>query len=317
MRFDVKFSFSIDMYKKEEVYMSYILRGTAGENSDIRFFAAITTDLVEKARKIHNLSPTASAALGRLLSAGVIMGCMLKGEEDNLTISLNGGGPIGNVMVSANSKGNIKGYVSNPQIDLPLNSKGKLDVGGAVGTNGTLNVIKDIGLKEPYVGQVPIKSGEIGDDLAYYFAISEQIPSAVDVGVLVDTDLSIKAAGSLIIQMMPDADPYLADIVTYRIKEIPPLTTLISDGKTAKDILNMLFDDMNLKILEKIDADYVCDCSKERVERALISLGKDELKKIKDQDLKDNNEKLEVCCHFCSNKYYFNRKDIERLIEES
>lgn len=297
--------------------MSYILRGTAGENSDIRFFAAITTDLVEKARKIHNLSPTSSAALGRLLSAGAIMGCMLKGEKDNLTISLNGGGPIGNVMISANSKGNVKGYVSNPQIDLPLNSKGKLNVGGAVGTNGMLNVIKDIGLKEPYVGQVPIKSGEIGDDLAYYFAISEQTPSAVNVGVLVDTDLSIKAAGSLIIQMMPDADPYLADIVTYRIEEIPSLTTLISDGKTAEDILNMLFDDMNLKILEKIDVDYVCDCSKERVERALISLGKDELKKIKDQDLKDNNEKLEICCHFCSNKYYFNREDIEKLIEES
>lgn len=288
--------------------MSYILRGTA-KNGDVRIFAAITTDMVEKARQIHDLSPTACAALGRLLTAGSIMGVMLKGDKDTLTISMNGGGEAGNLVVVANSSGNVKGYISNPHVNPSLNEAGKLDVGGAIGVNGTLNVIKDLGLKEPYSSQVPIRTGEIGDDLAYYFTVSEQTPSAVVVGVMVDRDVTIKAAGGLIIQMMPGSDPLLADIITYRLEEIPPLSTLISDGKSGEDILNMLFDDMDLKIFERYEVDYVCDCSRERVERALISMGNSELESLRE------DENIEVQCHFCNKKYNFTKKDIENLIK--
>lgn len=288
--------------------MSYILRATA-KDGDVRIFAAITTEMVEKARKTHNLSPTASAALGRFLTAGSIMGLMLKGDMDTLTLSINGGGEAGNLVVVANSKGNVKGYISNPFVDPPLNSKGKLDVGGAIGVNGTLNIIKDLGLKEPYSSQVPIRTGEIGDDIAYYFTVSEQTPSAVVVGVKVDTDITIKSAGGLIVQMMPGANPMLGDIITYRLEEIPPLSTLIGDGKSGEDILNMLFDDMDLKILDRIEVDYVCDCSMERVERALISMGRQELESIKEE------ENIEIQCHFCNTRYSFTKKDIESLIQ--
>lgn len=288
--------------------MSYILRATA-KGGDVRIFAAITTEMIEKAREIHSLSPTASAAFGRFLTAGSIMGVMLKSENDTLTLSMNGGGEAGNLVVVANYKGNVKGYISNPFVDPPLNSKGKLDVGGAIGVNGTLNVIKDFGLKEPYSSQVPIRSGEIGDDIAYYFTVSEQTPSAVVVGVKVDTDISIKAAGGLIVQMMPGSNPMLADIITYRLEEIPPLSTLIGDGKSGEDILNMLFDDMELKILDRIEVDYVCDCSRERVERALISMGREELASLKE------DENIEIQCHFCNKKYSFSKKDIEELMK--
>lgn len=291
--------------------MSYVLRGTAS-NGDVRLFAAITTDMVEKARKIHNMSPTASAALGRLMTAGSIMGTMLKDEKDTLTITINGGGPAGNLVVVGGASGNVKGYISNPSVDLPLNEKGKLDVGRAVGKNGMLNVIKDMGLKEPYVGQVPIYTGEIAEDLAYYFTVSEQVPSAVALGVLVDVDTSIKAAGGLIIQMMPNANELIGDIITYRLHEIPPISSLIAEGKTGEDILNLLFDDMDLKIYEKIETDYVCDCSKERVEKALIALGRAELERLKDED-----KHIEIQCHFCNTKYDFDEKDIEKLIESA
>lgn len=287
--------------------MNYILRATA-KDGEVRIFAAITTEMVEKARKTHDLSRTASAALGRLLTAGSIMGVMLKGDKDTLTLSINGGGEAGNLVVVANSKGNVKGYISNPFVDPPRNSKGKLNVGGAIGVNGTLNVIKDLGLKEPYSSQVPIRTGEIGDDIAYYFTVSEQTPSAVVVGVQVE-DEGIKSAGGLIVQMMPGSNPLLADIITYRLEEIPQLSVLIGEGKTGEDILNMLFDDMDLKILEKIEIDYLCDCSKERVERALISMGREELESIKDE------ENIEIQCHFCNTKYSFSKKDIEGLIK--
>lgn len=288
--------------------MGYIVRGTA-KNGDVRVFAAVTTDMVQEARNIHKLSPTAAAALGRLLTAGSIMGVMLKGDSDNLTISMNGGGPLGNLIVCANAKGNVKGYVSNPQVDLPLNNKGKLDVLGAIGKDGVLNVVKDMGLKDPYTGQVPIFTGEVGDDIAYYFTVSEQVPSAVALGVLVDKDTSIKASGGLIIQMMPGADPLLADVITYRLQEIPALSTLIAEGKSGEDILNMLFDDMDLKLHEKISVNYVCDCSRERVEKALIALGLDELQKLRDEE-----EKIELQCHFCDKKYEFTKNDLNTLI---
>jgi len=289
--------------------MAYILRGTA-KDGGVRVFAAITTDMVEKARQIHDMSPTASAALGRLMTASSIMGIMLKGENDILTLSMNGGGEAGNLVVSSNSKGNVKGYISNPHVDLQVKDNGKLDVGGAVGKDGFLNVVKDLGMREPYVGQVPISTGEIGDDLAYYFVTSEQVPTAVAVGVLVDTDLSIKASGGLIVQMMPDQDEMLADIITYRLEEIPPISSLIAEGKSGEDILNMLFDDMDLKIHERIEVDYVCDCSQDRIERALISLGREELTRLKDEE-----EKMEVQCHFCNKKYTFAKNDIENLLK--
>ncbi len=291
--------------------MGYIVRATANEGN-VRIFCAITTDMVEKARQIHNLSPVASATLGRLLSAGSIMGVMSKGEKDRLTISINGGGPAGNVVVATDATGNVKGYIGNPNVNLPANDKGKLDVGGAVGKNGVLNVVRDLGLKEPYVGQVPIYTGEIGDDIAYYFTVSEQTPSAVVLGVLVNKDMSISGSGALIIQMMPDAPEMLADVITYRLEEIPPLSTLISEGKSAEDILNLLFDDMDLKIYEKIDVEYKCDCSRERVEKTLISLGESELTNIKNEE-----EGINVECHFCDKNYKFTSSDIESLIEEA
>jgi molecular chaperone Hsp33 len=289
--------------------MGYILRGTA-QNGGVRLFMAITTDIVARAREIHGTSPTASAALGRLLTAGSIMGTMLKGEKNTLSITMNGKGEAGNLVVTSNAKGNVKGYISNPNVDPPLKDNGKLDVGAAVGKNGFMNVVKDLGLREPYVGQVPICTGEIGDDLAYYFVASEQVPTAVAVGVLVDKDTSIKASGGLIVQMMPGQDEMLADVITYRLEEIPPISSLIAEGKSGEDILNMLFDDMELVIHEKIEVEYVCDCSQERIERALISLGREELERLRDEE-----ENMEVQCHFCDKRYNFNRAAIEGLLK--
>lgn len=292
--------------------MGHIIRGTA-KQGNVRIFCAITTDIVEEARRVHNLSPVASAALGRLLSAGSILGVMSKGVKDRTTISMNGGGEAGNLVVATDSTGNVKGYISNPSVTLPPNEKGKLDVGGAIGKNGNLNIIRDLGLKEPYVGQVPIYTGEVGDDIAYYFTVSEQVPSAVVVGVLVNQeDMSIKSAGAIIIQMMPGAPEMLGDIITYRLEEIPPLSTLISEGKSAEDIMNMLFDDMDLVIHETIEVNYKCDCSKERVEKTLISLGESELNKIKEEE-----EVIGVECHFCDKKYSFTSSDIDQLLRDA
>lgn len=289
--------------------MGYIVRGTAS-NGEVRVFAAITTDIVEKAREIHDLSPTATAALGRLMTAAAIMGTMSKGEEDTTTLSINGGGPAGNVVVVADAKGNVKGYVSNPHAELPLNEIGKMDVGGIIGTNGTFRVVRDLGFGEPYVGQVPIQTGEIGDDLAYYFTYSEQVPSAVALGVLVDAKVPVRSAGGLIIQMMPGANEFLADIIMYRLEEIPPVSKLIDEGKTAEDILNLLFDDMDLKIYEKQEITYKCNCTRERVSRALIAMGREELTMLKEED-----KGIEVGCHFCTTQYQFNEEDIDELLK--
>lgn len=290
--------------------MGQILRATA-MGGDVRLFATITTDIVEEARKIHNLSATSSAALGRLLTAGSMMGVMLKGDDDRLTLTIQGGGPAGNLVVAADSKGMVKGYMSNPQADLPPKDNGKLNVGALIGNDGFLTVIKDMGLKTPYTGKSELISGEIGDDLAYYFTTSEQTPSAVAVGVLVDKDLSIKGAGGLIVQMMPGSDEGLADVITYRLQEIPPLSTLISEGKNAEDILNLLFDDMDLQINERIETKYQCDCSRERIERALIAIGKKDL-----ESLKKEQKNVEVQCHFCNKKYVFDHDDIDKLLQE-
>ncbi|GLC28718.1 Hsp33 family molecular chaperone HslO [Clostridium omnivorum] len=288
-----------------------LIRATA-HNGDIRIIAAITTDLVNEATKIHNCAPTAAAALGRLITAGSIMGAMLKSEEDVITIQMSGGGEAGTVVATSYSDARVKGYIGNPNVDLPLNSKGKLDVGGAIGINGSLLVIRDMGLKEPYVGQVPIQSGEIGDDLAYYFTASEQTPSAVGLGVLVEKDLSIKAAGGFIIQMMPGADELVADLLTYRLEEIPSITDLIVKGMSIEQIVDFIFEGMDYNIVGSMTPKFSCDCSRDKVERALISIGKKEL-----DALYNEGKEEELKCHFCNKAYKFTNEEIGKLLEKS
>ena len=287
-----------------------LIRATA-KDGQVRIIAAITTELVNEATKTHECMPTASAALGRMLTGGVLMGAMLKNDTDSLTIQIDGGGEVKGITVTAHNDGSVKGYIGNPKIDLPLNEKGKLEVGGAIGKNGYLKVIKDMGLKEPYVGQVPIYTGEVGDDIAYYFTVSEQTPSAVALGVLVDTDLSIKAAGGFIIQMMPGASEFLADIITYRLEEIPSVTSMIEKGMTIEEIIEFVFEDMDLKIYDSLVPEYKCDCSRERVERVLMSIGKNDL-----QEIYDDGKTEEILCHFCNKTYDFKPEDIKRILDD-
>ncbi|WP_346915561.1 Hsp33 family molecular chaperone HslO [Clostridium sp.] len=287
-----------------------LIRATA-KDGQVRIIAAITTELVNEATKTHECMPTASAALGRMLTGGVLMGAMLKNDTDSLTIQIDGGGEVKGITVTAHNDGSVKGYIGNPKIDLPLNEKGKLEVGGAIGKNGYLKVIKDMGLKEPYVGQVPIYTGEVGDDIAYYFTVSEQTPSAVALGVLVDTDLSIKAAGGFIIQMMPGASEFLADIITYRLEEIPSVTSMIEKGMTIEEILEFVFEDMDLKIYDSLVPEYKCDCSRERVERVLMSIGKNDL-----QEIYDDGKTEEILCHFCNKTYDFKPEDIKKILDD-
>lgn len=291
--------------------MDKIINATAKDGM-IRIIGGITTDLVNEGTSIHNTTPVVSAALGRMLTAGAIMSAMHKSENEKTTLKINGKGPINGIVVTAHSDNTVKGYIGQSYVDLPLNSAKKLDVGGAVGTDGILYVIKDLGLREPYVGQVPIQTGEIAEDLTYYFASSEQTPSAVSLGVLVDKDLSIKAAGGFIIQMMPGADEFIADILSYRLEEIPPITTMISEGKTIEEILEYIFEDMDLKILNSVKPEYKCDCSREKVVKALISIGEKDLTEI----YEDNKEE-EVVCDFCNKKYTFTNEEIGEILQKA
>ena len=286
----------------------YIIRAM-DKKGTMRIFIALTTKLVEDARKIHNTSPVVTAALGRTLTACSIMGMMMKGEEESVSIQLKGDGPVGTVLAIGNPKGEVKGYVGNPEIYLPLKENGKLDVGGAVGKNGKIIVIKDIGLKDPYIGQSNIVSGEIAEDLANYFAYSEQQPSAVNLGVLVDRDLSVKAAGGYILQLLPDVSDEDIDILEEKISNAEPISTLIDKGLTPEAILQNIFGKFDVEILEKHDVVFKCNCSRERIEKALISLGKEEIESI----IKDEG-KAEVVCHFCNKKYYFTKEDLKSLI---
>lgn len=280
-------------------------------NGDIRIIAGITTELVNEGVRMHKCAPTASAALGRMLTAASLMGVTMKSEKDVLTLKIDGSGIANGVVATAYSSGNVKGYIGNPNAHLPANSLGKLDVSGIIGKDGMLAVIRDMGLKDPYVGQSPIYTGEIGDDIAYYYTVSEQTPSAVGVGVLVETDLAVSAAGGFIIQMMPGAQEMIADILTFRLQEIPPITTMISEGKTIEEIVEYIFEDMQLQILEEMHPEYKCDCSKEKVEAALISIGKEELEGIADEGKTE-----EISCHFCDKKYIFGPEDLKKLIKE-
>ena len=288
----------------------YIIRATAA-NDSIRAFAATTRETVQKARELHNTTPVASAALGRLLTAGAMMGIMLKGEKDLVTIQIKGDGPLEGEIVTADSKGRVKGYVFNPNVDIPPKSPTKLDVGGAVG-KGFLTVIKDLGLKEPYVGKTELVSGEIAEDLTYYYAKSEQVASAISLGVLVDTDTNIKQAGGFIIQVMPGITEEILSRLESRINVVPYITELLSMGYTPESILNLILGDMDLQIIDKVPTEYYCGCSRERVEKALLAIGKDDLKKILEED-----KKAELSCHFCNKVYNFDENDLKRLLAEA
>ena len=284
----------------------YIIRGTAADNQ-IRVFAATTRELVEHAREIHHTSPVGTAALGRLLTASGMMGTMMKGEKDLLSIIINADGPMGKIGVTADSFANVKGYIGNPSFQNPPNYFGKLDVGGAIG-NGTMKVIKDMGLKEPYVGQVGLLTGEIAEDLTYYFATSEQVPTSVGLGVLMNKDNTVKHAGGFIVQLMPFADDKVIDALENNIKEISSVTSMLDEGMSPEDILRKLLDGFNLEITDKIPTQYKCNCSKDRVSKALISVGKAEL-----YDMINDGKEIEVNCHFCNTNYTFSIEELKQL----
>ncbi|CRZ33450.1 molecular chaperone Hsp33 [Herbinix hemicellulosilytica] len=285
----------------------YIVRATAA-NNQIRAFAATTRELVEYARTIHNTSPVATAALGRLLTAGTMMGVMMKGEKDILTLQIKGSGPIGGIIVTANSKGAVKGYVHNPNVILPANQYGKFDVAGAIGA-GMLTVIKDLGLKEPYVGQIELISGEIAEDLTYYFASSEQVPSSVALGVLMNKDNTVRHAGGFILQLLPQAEEEVIVKLEERIGQLEGITGLLDKGMTPEMILEHLIGDMGMEIMEKYPTAFECNCSKERVESAVVSVGKKEI-----QEMIDDNEPIEVNCHFCNKHYIFTVDELKNLL---
>lgn len=288
----------------------YIVRATAGDGS-IRAFAATTGEMVQHAREVHHTSPVASAALGRMLTAAAMMGSMLKGEKDLVTLQIRGIGPLKGVVVSADSHCRVKGYVFNPNVDIPSKYPGKLDVSGAIG-QGYMSVIKDIGLKEPYAGRIQLVSGEIAEDLTFYYAQSEQTPSAVGLGVLVDTDTSIRRAGGFIIQLMPDATEEVISKLEQRLNAIPYVTDLLDMGETPEGILEMILEGLDMKILDKVPTQFYCNCTKERVEKALISIGKEELEKIVFEDKKTN-----LHCHFCGKEYAFAEEELTKLLEEA
>ena len=285
--------------------MDSLIRGNS-TNGAIRVFTAITTDTVNEAHRIHNTSATASAALGRLLTAAAIMGAQLKNEDDSVTLQINGDGPLGILIAVTDSSSRVRGYMANPQADLPLNKKGKLDVSGAIGKDGFLTVIMDLGMKEPYVGQTPIVSGEIAEDITAYYSISQQTPSVCALGVLVNPDLSIKAAGGFIIQLLTAMDDTI-DLVEKSIENLEPISTLIDRGMTPEEICRHALKYFELDILDDSEPEYKCYCSKERVEAALISTGRDELMKMAQEG------DAEVCCQFCDKKYTFTPADLKKL----
>ena len=287
-------------------YKDYMIRATAND-AQVRAFAVTSRELVDKARKIHNLSPICAAALGRLMSGALMMGDMLKGDKDALTITIEGDGPIGGLLVTVNNHGEVKGYVKNNAVVLPNNESGHLNVGGAVG-NGTLTVTRDMGLKDPYVGTIQLLSGEIADDLTCYFVESEQIPSSVGLGVLVNKDLSIMEAGGFIVQLMPGASEDVISKLESNIQGMPTVTDILRDGKTPEDLLNMVLDGLDMEITDKMPVEYHCNCDRDRVERALILLGQKEL-----ESLSEEGEDIEIKCQFCQKAYSFTPKELKEM----
>ena len=288
----------------------YIVRATAA-NAQIRAFAATTREMTENARQIHDSSPVITAALGRLMTAGAMMGSMLKGEKDLLTLQVRGDGPVGGLTVTADSSAHVKGYAVEPQVILPANALGKLDVGGAVGS-GVLRVIKDLGLKEPYVGQTALQTGEIAEDLTYYFAASEQVPSSVGLGVLMNKNNTVKQAGGFIVQLMPFAEDAVIEKLEENLKNISSVTSMLEAGNSPEDIIRILLEGLEPEILDTIPTSYHCDCHKERVARAIISIGKKDL-----QEMIDDGKEIEVNCQFCGKKYTFSVDELKEMLRRA
>lgn len=268
------------------------------------------TDIISEMERIHKTSAVVTAGLGRLSIGASLMGYGLKNQNDTVTLRVDGGGATGQLVAVADSRGNVKSYATNPVVEIPLNKFGKLDVGGAVGKDGTLSVVKDLGMKEPYVGVIPLVSGEIAEDIASYYATSEQIPTVCGLGVLVNPDLTVKVAGGYLIQLLPFADEKCIDVLEKNINTLPPVTTMMSDGMTAEEIALKLLDGLEPNILDESEVFYKCDCNRERTERVLISLGKKELSAMADE-----GKDVEICCHFCDKKYTFTPKEIANLIK--
>ncbi len=286
----------------------YIVRAMAADGK-IRAFAATTRELTEYARSIHNTSPVATAALGRLLTAGSMMGVMMKGDKDLLTLQIRGDGPIEGIIVTADNKANVKGYVFNSNVIIHANDKGKLDVRQAIGA-GILNVIRDVGLKEPYVGQTVLVSGEIAEDITYYYATSEQTPSSVGLGVLMNKDNTVKQSGGFIIQLMPNITDEVIDKLEKRIGEISSVTEMLEKGMSPEDILEYILGDMDLEITDKIPTQFYCNCTKERVEKAIISIGRKDI-----QEMIDEDKPIEVNCHFCNTAYNFSVDELRKMVK--
>ena len=285
----------------------YLVRAIAA-NGQVRAFAAYTKNTVETARQAHNTSPVVTAGLGRLLTAGAMMGSMMKGDRDVLTIKAEGSGPVGHYLVTADSKGNVKGYAANPNVILPANAADKLDVGGSLGV-GLLTVIKDLGLKEPYTGTCELVSGEIAEDLTYYFASSEQTPSSVGLGVLMTKDNTVNVAGGFIIQLMPDATEETISIIEEKISTIKSVTSMLENGLDPEGIINLILGGLDPEILDKMPVRFYCNCSKERVSKALIAIGRKEL-----DNIIADNEPIEVKCHFCNKAYNFTVDELKKLV---
>ncbi len=288
----------------------YIVRATAAQGQ-IRAFAITSRGIVEYARERHNTSPVATAALGRLLSAGAMMGVMMKGEKDLLTLQIKGTGPIGGITVTADSRARVKGYVHHPDVMLGANEKGKLDVAGAVG-EGMLSVIKDLGMKEPYVGQTELQTSEIAEDLTYYFATSEQIPSAVGLGVLMEKNNTVKQAGGFIIQLMPFVEDRIVTCLEERLAQVTSVTALLDKGMTPEAVLEEILGELELEINDRIPAEFACDCSKERVARAIVSIGSKDIREM----IKEGKP-VEANCHFCSKNYVFSIEDLKKLLQQA
>lgn len=285
----------------------YLVRGIAA-NGTVRAFAVDTTESVSHAAERHETYPVVTAALGRILSAGAMMGSMMKGEDDLITLTIKGDGPIGTITVTADSHGNIKGFAGNPTVDIPLKRPGKLDVGGAVG-NGTLTVVMDLGLAEPYNGTVELQTGEIGDDFAYYFTVSEQTPSAVGLGVMVDTDWSVKHSGGFIIQMMPDVQEDTISVLESKLAEVSSVTDMMEQGMTPEDMLKSILGDLDLKITETSPVQFKCNCSKDRVASALATIQSSDL-----QEMIDDGKDIEVKCYFCNSAYNFSVDELKDIL---
>lgn len=290
--------------------MGRIIRAIS-KNKTINMIAIDSTDMVEEARRLHHATPVALAALGRSISAAAMMGVMLKEERAKLTLQIKGDGPLGMIVCVANSKGRVKGYVSHPDVDLPIReSDKKLDVAEAVGREGTISVIRDLGLKEPYIGQYPITSGEIAEDLTEFYAKSEQVPSSVALGVLIDTDYSVKASGGFIVQLMPDVSEQDIEILERNLRGVLSVSHMVDEAKELEQIVEVIMGELGYEVVEEVEPLYECDCNRERIERALISLGRGELEQILEED-----GKMELVCHFCNTKYPFSGEELESLIE--